>query len=140
MTNAFEEELNARYAECHPSDSERIIQALGPLFANADRYYPVFCFYVAALYDVRRLEEAAETALVLHEKALHDPDTVQHGLSVPPAPMELYRKARSTHSRDLAFSGDIPAAAAILDDLVTRGIASEIDRRRLDRYRAGHSR
>jgi hypothetical protein len=137
MTSAFEETLNARYAECHPTDSERIIQILGPFFANADRYYPVFCFYVAALYRARRLDEAAKAALFLHEKAVHDPDTVEQGWKVPPMPMELYRKARSAHSRDLAFAGDRAAAIAVLEELVARGIASETDARRLERYRLG---
>ena len=50
MASEFEERLNARYAECHPTDSDRIIEVLGPHFTTADRYYPVFCFYVAALY------------------------------------------------------------------------------------------
>jgi|GEM_PF-2692286 len=68
LISAFEEALSARYAECYPTDSERIIQVLGPDFAKADRYYPVFCFYVAALYRTRRLDEAAKAALFLYEK------------------------------------------------------------------------
>jgi hypothetical protein len=100
--------------------------------ADADRYYPVFCFYVGALYRARRLEEAAEAALFLHEKAVHDPDTVEHGLKVPSFPMELYRKARSAYSRDLALAGDGAAAIAVLRELVARGVASEPDKRRLE--------
>jgi hypothetical protein len=140
MTNAFEEEVNALYAGCHPGDSHEIVRLLGPLFAKADRYVPVFCSYVEALYDLRRLDEAAAAALVLHERAAHDPDARPPGAPVPPEPMWLYRKARSTRSRDLAFAGDMRAAAAILDELVARGIATDIDRRTLDRYRAGHTR
>ncbi len=140
MTSDFAAKLDALYAECHPADSEQIVRVLGPLFAQAERYHPVLCAYVEALYDLRRLEEAAAAALVLHEMALRDFDEAQPGAPAPAEPMHLYRKARSTQSRDLAFSGDFRAAAAILDELVARGVASEIDRRTLDRYRAGHMR
>jgi len=71
--------------------------------------------------------------LVLHKKALDDPDTVKGGLKVPPEPMELYRKARSARAGTLAREGRLEAAITLLQDLVSRGIASTTDRRTLAR-------
>lgn len=111
-------------------DLERGMFYLEIVFGNSNAYYPQLCAYADGFYKMGDYLKAAEVALEIHRRAENSPEC--DGI-LPSAPMSIVAKAYRSKAKEHKKQGETRQALALFQQLVEMGLATDNDRKLLQK-------